>query len=329
MKNPPIHIKDCSKLELHIHVLGYYPKGESILVVLWDGYNSAVLRSILIDSYQAEGVNKFTNLFNQYSINTNKLDYIIWTHPDLDHSVGIPDIVQNYTNNKTKILVPNGLKVELFRSMNGDLFKAYKSLKKGLVYPVGTTELYANCPNILDYYSDGIMDDIPFSIEIVAPYSERAFIVTEFLKKLKKNDISIAFNIRFGQYRFFFGGDSTNYVFDRISDEYLSDTIFVKIPHHSSKTSDHLPDKYFGLFNKEAENNMVLTSISTIFEENRTHLPDITVLEKYKQISDNILLTNNKSDIEFYYGIWSLRYKLNTLTAISKKEGDAIVYYKV
>jgi hypothetical protein len=49
-----IHIEDCSKLELHIHIIGHYPKGESILVILWDGNDNSVLQSILIDSYQTK-----------------------------------------------------------------------------------------------------------------------------------------------------------------------------------------------------------------------------------------------------------------------------------
>ena len=112
-----IHIEDCSKLELHIHIIGHYPKGESILVILWDGNDNSVLQSILIDSYQTKKGNIAYDLLKEYSIDKNKLNYFVWTHPDLDHSTGIPTIIDNFANKNTRYIVPVGLTSKVFKKV--------------------------------------------------------------------------------------------------------------------------------------------------------------------------------------------------------------------
>lgn len=329
-----IHIEDCSKIEIHIHVIGYFPKGESILVILWDGNDSTVLKSMLIDSYQINGNNKFEELLKYYSIDTEKLDYFIWTHPDLDHSLGIPGIIKNYTEKtKTHYLIPEGLTSKVFKSMKSELFRSWFSIKqrpKYSVTPISSSILYSSAPNICQYYEDGINDDTKFSLEIVAPLSELSFNETEKKKVPYKNDISIAFNIVLGDIRFFFGGDITNTTIRKISEEFFRNTVFVKIPHHGSDTSDELPNKYS---NNEHDDTLderyPIIAVSTMFEDHPTHLPKNDVLDLYKDLASHILLTN-KLDPESNYGIWSIKYKLNSINALNdpKPEGDANIYFK-
>lgn len=327
-----IHIEDCSKIEIHIHVIGYFPKGESILVILWDGNDSTVLKSILIDSYQIDGNNKFEALLKHYSIDSSKLDYFIWTHPDLDHSLGIPEIIKNYTNKETRYLVPVGLTSKVLKSMKSALFRSWLSIKKRPRYsvsPISTSIRYSSAPNICQYYEDGINDDVKFSLEIVAPLSEVSFNETEKKKTPYKNDISIAFNIVLGNLRFFFGGDITNTTIRKISEEIFRNTVFVKIPHHGSDTSDELPNKYS---NNEHDDTLderyPIIAVSTIFEDHPTHLPKNDVLDLYKDLASHILLTN-KLNPESNYGIWSIKYKLNSIKALNdpKPEGDANIYF--
>lgn len=193
MRKPPIQIEDCSKVELHIHVLGYEPKGESILIILWDSFDKTVLRSIMVDSFIPCGKNGIKDVLNRYGLDTKKLDFFVWTHPDLDHSLGIPQIIKNYSNQYTQILLPVGFKKEIIKSFKSELYKAaysvFLKLKKykNSVVPVSTSGLFSNVPTIEDKYQDGISDGFRFSIEILAPFAESSFRWTEVLKAFNKN----------------------------------------------------------------------------------------------------------------------------------------------
>ncbi|MCQ2340634.1 MAG: hypothetical protein MJZ79_07670 [Paludibacteraceae bacterium] len=332
--NQPIQIDDCSKVELHIHVLGYYPKGESILVVLWDNSDSSVLVSILIDCYQQKHVNRFESVLGKYGIDRSKLDYLIWTHPDFDHSLGLPEIIASYTSKKTNILVPLGYKTQALRSLNGSIYHAAIAVwnkakrDKRTVVPISTSALFDSAPNITKRYNDGFSDLLLFSIEILAPYSEHSFHVTEILKSFNKNDISIAFNIHFGAYRFFFGGDAMNFSLSRIDNNRLRDTVFIKIPHHGSSTSDILPSLYEkALTYPIGKKKTTITSVTTTFEDHPTHLPEMGVLDKYKGIVKKILQTQGTIQND-NYGIWSFVYTLNSQVPKVSKIGDASVYFR-
>ena len=71
MDKPPIKVHDCSALELRIHVLGYFPKGESILIVLWNNHDNTVCQSILVDCFEKSNKNHFEDLFNEYGLKKN------------------------------------------------------------------------------------------------------------------------------------------------------------------------------------------------------------------------------------------------------------------
>lgn len=231
------------------------------------------------------------------------------------------------------VLVPSGYKKEVFKSFSGSLYKAAGALilkskaSKYSVIPVSTSGIYDNAPKICRNYVDGIGDGFSFSIELLAPYSELSFHVTEVLKAFNKNDISIAFNIRFGHYRFFFGGDVMNESIGRFQDDKLKNTVFIKIPHHASTTSSILPDRYLNLLTGAGRAIKAwIMSVTTTFEEHRTHLTDSMVLDKYKLISKKVLQTQGQTQTA-NYGIWSFVYKYNSRVPVDSCMGDASVYY--
>jgi len=334
MRKLPIQIEDCSKVELHIHVLGYSPKGESILIVLWDNYDKVVLRSIMIDSYEKNGKNEMSEILNHYGLDTKKLDFLVWTHPDLDHSLGIPKIIKGYSSSKTLILLPVGFKMEIFKSLDSTLFKTAHSVirksrqDKDTVVQVSTSGLYSNTPTIQDKYKDGINDGFNFSIEILAPFSESSFRWTEVLKNFNKNDISIAFNICFGHYRFFFGGDSMNDALMKIDEYKMINTMFVKVPHHGSPTSGKLPERYMNVAKKsKGDIRHIMTVVTTTYEDYHTKLPNHNVLDKYKCFLKKILHTSNPERVNDY-GICSFVYKYNSCVPNYSYKGDTSVYYE-
>lgn len=100
-------------LQLKIHVIGYHPQGECILLVIYDNESRSVKYSIVIDSYKKrKEENQLFTLLEQYGISMeNPIDMLIWTHPDRDHSRGIPDIIERYVRPNTRIIMPDGANI--------------------------------------------------------------------------------------------------------------------------------------------------------------------------------------------------------------------------
>lgn len=102
--------------------------------------------------------------------------------------------------------------------------------------------------------------------------------------------------------------------------------MFVKIPHHGSHTSDKLPTILENIDIKAYKRK--ITAVTTTFVSQITHLPDTSVLDKYKCISRKILHTNKKAEGHNNYGICSLKYRYNSRVPDYNYEGDAYVYYE-
>ena len=114
--------------------------------------------------------------------------------------------------------------------------------------------------------------------------------------------------IRFGNQNFYFGGDVENSAINMIEEERLHNILFIKIPHHSSKTSDALP---LLLNSIKASGNMTdAVSVSTSFVNSKTRLPEFNVLNKYCLFSSKILITD-KDKREKNYGIWKFVYNIS------------------
>lgn len=308
-------VKDISKLQLHIYVLGYYPMGESILAVVWDDVENIVRKSILIDCFEHNGFNQLDPVFKQYKIDKNKLDYIIWTHPDYDHSVGFSSIISKYSSKKTVFLLPDGFykfilrpaSLKIFNSLK-TVFKAYLSFKNNIEL-VNTSNKRKN-PIIYGSteYTDGYHDNLEFEIEILTPFANQVFSKTQMNKTSKPNDISISLMIRFGKQNFYFGGDTEDPAINMIEEERMHNIIFIKIPHHSSNTSKVFPARLDLI--KEKGNMTEAISVSTSFISTKTQLPDFNILNKYRSFSSKILITDNIEQRTNKYGMWKFVYNI-------------------
>lgn len=327
MRCEHIHIDDCTNLELHIYVLGYYPMGESQLIVIWDSLSQKAIRSILIDCFEINKKNEIHNILDKYCINKRKLDFIIWTHPDLDHSVGFSSIVSKYASQKTCSLIPNGMTNSMFWKAPLAVKKSWISIKhiynrrKYNVVPVNASneKMYPDvyCPL---KFEDGISDPLEFGIEILTPFAERVFRNIVVNKTNTANNISISLAIRFGECNFYFGGDVENPSINMVDATKLCDLNFIKIPHHGSKSSSKLPK----IITSQLRDSIKSIAITTCFK--KTHIPTTEILDKYKNCCKLILRTDNQHKVS--YGIWKLIYGIrpNRLIECSSM-GDAIKYY--
>lgn len=351
MDKPPIKVHDCSALELRIHVLGYFPKGESILIVLWNNHDNTVCQSVLVDCFEKSNKNHFEDLFNEYGLKKNKLNYFIWTHPDEDHSIGIPKIIKNYIDKNSLIFIPYGLSWSTMSIGNINKRRALKEIFKfsdvvqsfisiikcskkrpSIVEPVSSSRYQLRTELYGDVIKDNFNAECDFKIEILTPFRDMSFTKSVTNSSLLKNDLSISFNIVFGKYRFFFGGDAENDALRIVKEARWKDTVFVKIPHHGSESSNVLPTIYTSVLqNTKVSTPPLISAITTSFENNSNiQLPNTTVLDEYVKCSRGIYLTKSRASQVNNYGIWTLSYKYNSTKPLAKiNKCDASVYYEL
>lgn len=329
-----ISVDDNTKIQLHIHVLGYYPQGESILTVAWDEKNNEVLHSMLIDFFEINDDNKVISILNQYHINESKLDHIVWTHPDKDHSVGLSRIIKNYTSDKTIYLIPDGFTRYYKAFFNTSVLLSWLSMisnkwRKRLanIERVNysprrlTPMIYAPCS-----FEDGYHDKVEYEVEILTPIAGLVMNQMESNKTHKTNNISISFIIKFGGQSFYFGGDVENPAINKVSEEHFHNIVFVKIPHHGSKTSSALPKILSNLKTENLVNQV--NAISTSFAKGDILLPENDILNEYKKCSSSILLTENKEH-SHNYGVWFCGYNIKPYMELEPKPtGDASIWFK-
>ena len=227
--------------------------------------------------------------------------------------------------------MPDGCSKSILSFFRGGIFKSWISFT--IRQLKGTDVERVNSSNKRKYptiyggtkYSDGVNDDIEFNFEILTPFANQVFRKFEINKNHKRNDISISLMIRFGNQNFYFGGDSENAAIDMIEQQKLHNIIFIKIPHHASTTSTHLPLKLYDIKNGGMMGEAI--SISTSFKRGRSNLPDNRVLDMYKPFSSKILLTE-KLPHKDNYGIWKFVYNIKPLQIINPEPyGDASSYF--
>ncbi len=90
------------KIVLENYVIGYKKEGESIVVLFKQ--DDDVIFSMVIDSYE-RSANETIKILEKNKVKT--LDFLVWTHPHKDHSVGIKRILDLFCNINSKIIFPN------------------------------------------------------------------------------------------------------------------------------------------------------------------------------------------------------------------------------
>lgn len=327
-------VSDTSQLQIHIHILGYYPIGESILVIIIDKSTQIVYSSILIDCFEQRDKNMIIPILDSYNLRKRKLDFIFWTHPDYDHSVGFGKIVKEYLSMDTAIIMPDGFFVELFKMRKLQTINSWIAVKMNSFRAKMHNVEYVNVSNRRaappiygnTIFSDGYHEDIDFRIEVLTPFAGHVFSKMEANKKHKGNDISLSLMIRFGNQNFYFGGDCENEAINMIERQRLENVVFIKIPHHSSTTSSVLPQILTSL--KNEGKLFDTTSVSTSYKKGKSNLPDYSILKKYQSISSEILLTENEDHFN-KYGVCKCVYNIRpSFVEQPILLGDATKWYK-
>ena len=315
------------RLQLHIYILGYHPMGESQLIIVYERDVKIVHKAILIDCFEQKNVNRMASILEKYNINTKKLDYIIWTHPDRDHSVGFDNIIRKYSDDKTLFILPDGVtsskitsKVarKALRDIKNFTQPDFNNLDKVSVSNHRTSTRYKTI-----HFDDGFSDTIDFYIEVLTPFSGYVFKKQEYNRGFIQNDISLSVLIHFGALNFYFGGDSENGNISLIDSDMLKGIDFIKIPHHSSSASSELINKV----NESYIANRPIIAVSTSFSYGKSHLPNTEILNSYKDYCDKILLTQNDCNIN-KYGICKFVYNIQSQELyLPETIADSSIYY--
>lgn len=190
-----------SNLELYMLDVG---QGDSVFIKTPDKKN------ILIDAGPDEKV--LSELSKVMTLGERKIDYVIITHPDLDHVGGLPEILKRY---EVGYVLMEDIEKNLPHYLEA---KKIIKQKKIISYPIRV--------------SDDFIVGCCVKIDILWPKDS---IDIESIEDV--NDISTVLEVGYIKFNAFFGGDLSSEFEEEIARNNLIDFDLLKVGHHGSTTS--------------------------------------------------------------------------------------------
>lgn len=332
MRSKEVYVGRFEDGWLDIYVVGYPEEGESILGVVRDGEDCKYI--FLVDNYEyshSEGIyNHIGELMR--SIGADHIDAFLWTHPDLDHSLGIPRILDLLDKErKATVYMPpldgiRGLKEEAQEAVDY-LYDEY-SKKGSRKYKLKTIDLDEDGENddetviakglfCLKIVEKNNITGAPLScvFKFMSPFREYVDRYRHYQIVPNFNDLSLSVALSVNGRNLLLCGDIEDRTIRRIDDNCLHDVVYVKIPHHASATSSSL---MFERLQKNDTTDAVATT--TTFKANK--LPDMGLLGKYKFISKEVYSTG--SNEAHLYGCIKSSVHLADFNIVTSCDGSAV-----
>lgn len=317
-------------LLLKIDLIGYKNQGESIIIRLEDDNGLAFCG--VIDCFKLGSLNKTVETLQAEKVDT--LNFLIWTHPDKDHTAGLDSLIETYLpDNVDCFAIPEGFTVKEMAQLvdNGDYktFKNIYALIENHLDALGEKFITVNHATRLPALELQTEIGVPFTFEIecFAPLSHltkrynidclRRFAANGISWQEKTNIFSIGFIIKLGNRKLCFTGDIINDTLRHIHQgkvlRYFKDLDFLKIPHHGGESSSDLLTMLAAC--SKTSRKAVKYAGVTVFSPQQ--LPNKTVLKKYATYSEKVYCTNNlNGDNNNDFGIFSLEIPLDTALPI-------------
>lgn len=309
----PIHPTKSFIFEMYL--IGYEKMGEGIIFFLKN--DNRIIYSAVVDCYEENGLNKTIEILKKENVNV--LNLICWTHPDLDHSVGLEKIL-TLRDEHTLIIVPEGIDNKLapvyskesqtvYNEISNIFIQRYENHKK--TFP--NVEFVQNVNDDIYeqyYYDKKVIKDI--RIKTLSPISriiKSRFLVGKTLSNM--NEFSICLSLKIGDFDILLGGDTEDTTINNIvlSELYKVFDI-IKIPHHGSSGS-------LALLNKIDKSKKVAVSCSTTYSSNG--LPVEETVEKYLNCSEKLFCTQPFHDKYEEFGIIKIEADiLNNIIDVEK-----------
>ena len=286
------HLEGVGELLVYVYLIGYYPRGESILVVVKSNTpKSRILYVAVIDCFEESDENITIQLLEEVGVE-KPIDLLCWTHPHDDHTVGMGKILEQYCDKSTRIIIPNILMIQ-------DQFTTECTNFSKLLNTKLTGIKVSNRYDISSYTAGSVIQKMQVSntqntkeyeltVRALSPYD--AICNAQFTHStLDPNKFSIALLFELNTappMNLLFCSDiedSTIECFATHLDEIPSSYNYIKLPHHCSDTSI----KLFNYLNKDNPSEVACT---TVFKDT---LPKKSVLVDYKKFAKNIYCTSN------------------------------------
>ena len=288
---------DFNDFSLLIYVAGgQNGNGEGILVLFL--HKEEIIHSISIDCCKAmvneAEYNLIDGLLRHHQV--KKIDCFVWTHPHDDHSEGLDELIDKYYKRGCIGVIPKQIygtdnDIVNIKPLSKKVLRKFNSKfkKKNL------KSIDCQCQEKRLVYSFDLEDSLSEQIKTVNLYclTPIDFILDDkrrndaIISDSQLNEISLSLILDVDGYCFFLGGDATDRVLKEADTSSLYGCRWIKIPHHGSKTTEE-SIQFF--------NNSIDSAVTTSFLTN--HLPNEGVLEKYKNITNQIYITQkSKEDV--------------------------------
>lgn len=178
------------QLTIETYIIGYKNEGEAILFFI--RADGGISFSGLVDCFQTDDIHKVKEILERNGIQS--LDFLCWTHPDLDHSKGLKEMVEDYTSSKTCIWIPEGVDVKEI-TCSKEVQKLFVQLKEQTMDSKANVYSASDRKDLLYYNSICFQKDTTmFPVEIIS-YAPNSKIIRRqnYIEKFIKNDRSIFF----------------------------------------------------------------------------------------------------------------------------------------
>lgn len=267
-------------LVFEVYVIGYKEKGESIVLLL--KADRKPVFAGLVDCYQDDVQNEA--LYILRNSGREYFDFVCWTHPHEDHTIGLDSVLSNYCSDETSFWMPMGIEISDLpvSKYSREVKKTYQKLyeiitsrkRKKLHVNQAANRMRLECFKCRK--TNGI-SNYEFAIHSFAPSGE---IITQNEVKdifTASNDFSIGLLITIGEFGILLASDVENRTFDIIPEMDLEGNLdYIKIPHHASPTGDALVRKLRNM-------NVIASSVATTTVYRNHRLPNPYVVETYKK----------------------------------------------
>lgn len=307
---PEIELSSNSNFRIIVSVIGYQSQGESIVIRCYDNAKKQSIYCLVIDSYKLQDRNITKELLeNDYQI--RHIDFLCWTHPHIDHSKGLEDLIETFCDKHTIYILP-----EHFYNLPSDLSTNLTDEEKACVEAIfaqnAQTKLSASNISVspqgyhlIRVIKFSAIGDAPIEMKIYAltPINSiLAYYHKQNKHDVNPNELSVSLLIDIDGYKLFFGADAIDAHIDAINRSIIQNCRFVKIPHHGSDTSSHLVDYLTPTL------DIACTSVYHI----RKDLPLPEIVEQYKQEKGAcVYCTGSYKKCEEEYGIITYTIKIH------------------
>lgn len=243
-KNRPCFYYD-DKILLTLSLWGGKKQGESMFFSLI--CDDEVCYVGVIDSFTCNGEAPAVKRLRM--LERKEFDFICWTHPDLDHTLGMPDILRECAGKDTLFCMP---------SMNGLPDPAQLKIKAREAYDLLMNALTTEDEHIghicrvnnkmelarIQLMKNGDSRPTLMELHSFAPLDDHVLPHEAKGHKLGANDYSVGIILSIGDnLHCLLGGDVENKTLEKaLNNGWLfHDFQYVKVPHHGSFSSSNLP----------------------------------------------------------------------------------------